>query len=240
MKRALTDNNPMQTNIDPKEIAKFSSKDNWWNKEGDFKPLHDINPIRLQFIQKQDNLKNKTLLDVGCGGGILAESLTKCGAKVTGIDMNEQAIEQARAHAQAEKINVDYQLSTIEEFAKSKFKFDIITCMELLEHVPDPTSIINAARKLIKPNGQIFFATINRNPKAFLFAIIGAEYLLHLLPKGTHTYEKFIRPSELSTWLQQKHFSVNKICGMHYNPITKIYSLSKDVSVNYLLVAVAI
>lgn len=229
----------MPTNIDPREIDKFSTKDNWWNKEGKFKPLHDINPVRLQFIQQQVDLKGKTILDVGCGGGILAEILAKCDAKVTGIDMNEQAIEQARAHDKIKKNNVIYQLSTIEEFTKSKQQFDIITCMELLEHVPNPVSIIHAAKMLIKPKGQIFFATINRNPKAFLLAIVGAEYLLRLLPIGTHTYEKFIRPSELSDWLRQEGFLINKICGMHYNPIAKIYRLSNDTSVNYLLGAVA-
>ena len=227
-------------NVDPKEIAKFSSNDHWWDTNGAFKPLHDINPIRLAFIQQQAALSDKTVLDIGCGGGILAESLAKSGAKVTGIDLNEQALTQAKAHATLKHLDMTYELTSVEDFAHSPQQFDVITCMELLEHVPDPSSIIKAAKKLIKPHGQLFFSTINRNPKAFLLAIVGAEYVLNYLPKGTHSYQKFIRPSELSAWLRQQNLIVTKIAGMQYNTLTKIYRLTNDPSVNYLLAAKAL
>lgn len=229
----------MRENVDPKEVAKFSSKDSWWDTSAEFKPLHDINPVRLEFIQQQINLQDKTVLDVGCGGGILTESLAKCGAKVTGLDVNDEALEQAKAHAEKSKLAIEYVKMTIEKFAESKQQFDVITCMELLEHAPDPASIIHAAKKLIKPQGKIFFATINRNTKAFIQAIVFAEYLLNLLPKGTHDYEKFIRPSELASWLRNENFMIEKITGMKYHPLIKTYKLSKDTSVNYLLAASA-
>ncbi len=227
----------MNTNVDKNELAKFEALAyRWWDEESEFKPLHDINPLRLNFINKIASLKNKKALDIGCGGGILAESMVKEGAQVKGIDLGEASLAVAKIHAKKQNLKIDYEAISAEALAvKAPESFDIVTCMELLEHVPDPAAIVNACAKLATPNGHIFLSTINRNPKSFLFAIIGAEYILNLLPKGTHEYEKFIRPSELDNWVRASDMNTNEIIGMTYNPLDKSYKLSPDTSVNYLL-----
>ncbi len=228
----------MNGNIDLDEVEKFASlAARWWDKDSEFKPLHDINPLRLNYIKEQcgGSLKGKRILDVGCGGGILCESLALEGAEVVGIDLAEAGLEVAKLHLLESGLNVNYQKITAEEFAESNAEtFDIVTCMEMLEHVPEPSSIIKSCSKLAKPQGKVFFSTINRNPKSYFFAIVGAEYVLNLLPKGTHNYEKFIRPSEIDRWARRNNLSINSIIGMTYNPIIKRYKLEKDVSVNYL------
>jgi|TARA_B100000586_G_scaffold91711_1_gene65318 2-polyprenyl-6-hydroxyphenyl methylase/3-demethylubiquinone-9 3-methyltransferase len=228
----------MNGNIDLDEVEKFASlAARWWDKDSEFKPLHDINPLRLNYIKEQcgGSLKGKRILDVGCGGGILCESFALEGAEVVGIDLAEAGLEVAKLHLLESGLNVNYQKITAEEFAESNAEtFDIVTCMEMLEHVPEPSSIIKSCSKLAKPQGKVFFSTINRNPKSYFFAIVGAEYVLNLLPKGTHNYEKFIRPSEIDRWARRNNLSINSIIGMTYNPITKRYKLEKDVSVNYL------
>jgi len=227
----------LNTNVDENELAKFEALAyRWWDEESEFKPLHDINPLRLNFINKIASLKNKKALDIGCGGGILAESMVKKGAQVKGIDLGEAPLAVAKIHAKEQNLKIDYEAISAEALAvKAPESFDIVTCMELLEHVPDPAEIVNACAKLATPNGHIFFSTLNRNPKSFLFAIIGAEYILNLLPKGTHEYEKFIRPSELDNWVRASDMNTNEIIGMTYNPLDKSYKLSPDTSVNYLL-----
>ena len=224
-------------NVDENELAKFESLAyRWWDKESEFKPLHDINPLRLNFIDECAGLNGKLVLDIGCGGGILSESMANRGATVTGIDLGEAPLAVAKIHAKEQGVSIDYQAISAEDFAIERpNSFDIVTCMELLEHVPNPASVVKACSQLIKPNGDIFFSTINRNPKSFLFAIIGAEYILNLLPKGTHEYEKLIRPSELDRWVRQSSLHTKNIIGMNYNPIKKSYKLSADTSVNYLL-----
>jgi 2-polyprenyl-6-hydroxyphenyl methylase/3-demethylubiquinone-9 3-methyltransferase len=228
----------MNGNIDLEEVEKFASlAARWWDKDSEFKPLHDINPLRLNYIKEQcgGSLKGKRILDVGCGGGILCESLALEGAEVVGIDLAEAGLEVAKLHLLESGLDVNYQKITAEEFAESNAEtFDIVTCMEMLEHVPEPSSIIKSCSKLAKPQGKVFFSTINRNPKSYFFAIVGAEYVLNLLPKGTHNYEKFIRPSEIDRWARRNNLSINSMIGMTYNPITKRYKLEKDVSVNYL------
>jgi len=228
----------MNGNIDLDEVEKFASlAARWWDKDSEFKPLHDINPLRLNYIKEQcgGSLKGKRILDVGCGGGILCESLALEGAEVVGIDLAEAGLEVAKLHLLESGLDVNYQKITAEEFAESNAEtFDIVTCMEMLEHVPEPSSIIKSCSKLAKPQGKVFFSTINRNPKSYFFAIVGAEYVLNLLPKGTHNYEKFIRPSEIDRWARRNNLSINSMIGMTYNPITKSYKLEKDVSVNYL------
>lgn len=228
-------------NVDPGEIAKFADlASRWWDKTSEFKPLHDINPLRLDFIDERTNLKNKKVLDIGCGGGILSESMAQRGAEVTGIDLGEAPLSVARLHLKESNLEVDYQLTSAENFAdKHAAKFDIITCMEMLEHVPDPASIITACAKLVKPGGHVFFSTINRNPKAWLLAIVGAEYILNMLPRGTHEYRKLIKPSELSGWVRDAGLSVKELTGMHYNPLLRQYWLGSGVDVNYLLHSVA-
>ncbi|MGD8785210.1 MAG: bifunctional 2-polyprenyl-6-hydroxyphenol methylase/3-demethylubiquinol 3-O-methyltransferase UbiG [Thioalkalispiraceae bacterium] len=232
-----TTQNTSKDNIDPAEIDKFEAlAARWWDAESEFKPLHDINPLRLEYIHRRARLNGKRVIDIGCGGGILAESMATHGATVTGIDMGEAPLAVARLHKHESGVDVDYQKSTAEDFANQHpSQFDVVTCMEMLEHVPDPASVIHACATLVKPGGHVFFSTLNRNPKSFLFAIVGAEYLLKLLPRGTHEYQKFIKPSELSSWARQASLNVNEITGMSYNPFTKTYSLGYDVDVNYLM-----
>lgn len=227
----------MRNNIDASEVAKFNqSAAHWWDLNGEFKALHDINPLRLNFIQQTTSLRDKTVIDIGCGGGILAESMAKMGAQVTGIDMSEAALNVAKLHQYESGTHVDYRLLTAEEIAfEQPEKYDVVTCLEMLEHVPDPAAIIKACAKLVKPNGDIFLSTLNRNAKAYLFAILGAEYILKLIPKNTHDFAKFIRPSELHQWLREAGLSLKEMAGLSYNPLTKHYSLSADVSVNYLV-----
>lgn len=223
-------------NVDYAEISKFSElASRWWDPSSEFKPLHDINPLRLDYINRIEPVKGKTILDVGCGGGILSESLAAKGAIVTAIDMGEAPLAVARLHLKESALEIDYQKNTAEEIANTRPEsFDIVTCLELLEHVPNPESTIAACRKLVKPGGAVFFSTINRNPKSWLFAIVGAEYLLKLLPKGTHEYEKFIRPSEMERWCRRCGLTMHDLIGMHYNPITRHYSLGQGVEVNYI------
>jgi len=224
-------------NIDPNEVAKFSqSARHWWDLNGEFKALHDINPIRINFINQRASLSGKTIIDVGCGGGILSENMAKMGALVTGIDMSEPALQVARLHQYESNVEVNYQLITAEEMAvKQPEQYDIVTCLEMLEHVPDPSSIVSSCAKLVKPGGDIFFSTLNRNIKSYLFAILGAEYLLKLIPKNTHDFVKFIRPSELNTWARNGGLRIIEMIGLGYNPLTKQYFLSEDISVNYLV-----
>ena len=232
--------NQATQNVDPNEIAKFEAlASRWWDKESEFKPLHDINPLRLNYIDERARLPGKRVLDVGCGGGILSEGLCQRGAHVTGIDMGAAPLSVAKLHGLESGIEVDYQQITVEELAEQQAgTFDVVTCLEMLEHVPDPSSIIKACEKLLKPGGQLFLSTINRNPKAFLFAIVGAEHLLKMLPKGTHEYKKFIKPSELSTYVRQASLEFQDITGMVYNPLLKEYKLARDVNVNYLMHAI--
>lgn len=224
-------------NVDELELNKFSNlAHKWWDKTSEFKPLHDINPLRLNYIDKAVTLKSKTVLDVGCGGGILSESMAERGAKVTGIDLGEKALKVAQLHSLESGVTVDYQLISVEKLAEQHpASFDVVTCLEMLEHVPDPASVVAACAKLVKPGGKVFFSTINRNPKAYLFAVIGAEYVLNMLPRGTHDYAKFIKPSELASWMRLAGLSLNHQIGMSYNPITQHYWLGDDVSVNYMM-----
>ena len=224
-------------NVDEVELNKFSNlAHKWWDKTSEFKPLHDINPLRLNYIDKAVTLKGKTVLDVGCGGGILSESMAVRGAKVTGIDLGEKTLKVAQLHSLESGVAVDYQLISVEKLAEQQpASFDVVTCLEMLEHVPDPASVVAACAKLVKPGGKVFFSTINRNPKAYLFAVIGAEYVLNMLPRGTHDYAKFIKPSELASWMRLADLSLNHQIGMSYNPITQHYWLGDDVSVNYMM-----
>jgi len=226
-----------QTNVDFGEINKFEAlAARWWDPHSEFKPLHDINPLRLDYIDRRASLQGKRVLDVGCGGGILSEGMAQRGAEVTGIDMGEAPLAVARLHKHESNLHVDYQQATAEQFAQAQAgQFDVVTCMEMLEHVPDPASVISACAQLVRPGGHVFFSTINRNPKSFLFAIVGAEYLLRMLPRGTHEYSKFIRPSELESWLRHAGLSLRELTGMSYNPLTRRYSLGYDVDVNYLM-----
>ena len=225
------------SNFDAAELNKFSElAHKWWDKTSEFKPLHDINPLRLNYIDNAVCLKGKTVLDVGCGGGILSESMAEKGAKVTGIDLGEKALKVAQLHSLESGVIVDYQLIAVEKLAEQQSaSFDVVTCLEMLEHVPDPASVVAACAKLVKPGGHVFFSTINRNPKAYLFAVIGAEYVLNMLPRGTHDYVKFIKPSELASWMRSTGLSLLGQTGMSYNPITKHYWLDSDISVNYML-----
>jgi 2-polyprenyl-6-hydroxyphenyl methylase/3-demethylubiquinone-9 3-methyltransferase len=225
-------------NVDQSEIAKFEAlASRWWDMESEFKPLHDINPLRTNYIDSLALLAGKKVLDVGCGGGILSEAMAQRGADVTGIDMGEANLTTAKLHALESGVKVDYQCIAVETLAAQQPEsFDVVTCLEMLEHVPDPASIIRACHKLVKPGGQVFFSTINRSPKSYAFAIIGAEYVLRLVPTGTHDYHKFIKPSELTRWCREAGLQAEDMTGMVYNPITKIYSLKdQDVSVNYLM-----
>ncbi len=225
-------------NVDHAEVGKFEElASRWWDRDSEFKPLHDINPLRLEYIDGIAGLAGKRVLDVGCGGGILSESMAARGAEVTGIDMGEAPLEVARLHLLESGLEVDYRRIPAEELAAAEpAAFDVVTCMEMLEHVPDPASIVRACHDLVKPGGYVFFSTINRNPKAYLFAIVGAEYLLNMLPRGTHDYAKFIRPSELVRWAREAGLEAEDISGMTYNPLTREYRLDPaDVSVNYLM-----
>ncbi len=226
-----------QENIDHSEVAKFEAlASGWWDKEGDSKPLHDLNPVRLAYIQRYCTLENSKFIDVGCGGGILSEALAKSGASVTGIDMGKMPLDIAKLHALEAGLTIDYQQITAEgKAAQSAEQFDVVTCMEMLEHVPDPVSVIQACSQLAKPGGDIFFSTLNRHPKAYLLAVLGAEYIMNMLPKGTHDYKRFIRPSEMAAWCRQAGLEVKNITGMSYNPVSKTFKLGDDVKVNYLM-----
>lgn len=225
----------MTQNLDPSEVSKFNDLASiWWDLNGELRTLHHINPVRLSFIDEHAPLAGKKIIDIGCGGGILTESLARKSDQVTGIDASAEAIKVARAHAATENLNIDYQEITAEEFAlKHPGEFDVVTCMELLEHVPDPASVIQACATLLKPGGKVFFSTLNRTLKAYAFAVLGAEYILRLLPKGTHDYAKFIKPSELAQWARPR-LSLEELKGMDYNPFSKKASLTENVSVNYL------
>lgn len=229
--------NSAEDNIDSAEIAKFDAlASRWWDPEGDFRPLHEINPLRLDYIRQRATLEDSRVLDVGCGGGILAESMAQKGAIVTGIDMAEKSLGVARLHQAESGTAVEYVQSTAEDLAEERGgQFDVVTCLEMLEHVPSPAAVIAACSNLVRPGGDVFLSTINRNPKSFLLAIVGAEYLLNLLPRGTHEYEKLIRPSELDSWARNAGLELQGSIGMHYNPMTKEYSLGPNVDVNYLM-----
>lgn len=228
----------MTHNVDPSEIAKFEAlASRWWDPDSEFKPLHAMNPVRAGYIDEHLNIAGKAVLDIGCGGGILTEALAHRGARVTGIDMTDAPLKVARLHALDSGLEgIEYRQMTAEALAEeAPGQFDVITCMEMLEHVPDPTSVIAAIERLLKPGGYAFFSTINRNPKAWVMAIVGAEYVLRLLPKGTHDYKKLIRPSELKHWAEQRNLKTLDLRGIHYNPFSNRFSLNTDVSVNYLM-----
>jgi len=228
-------------NVDTDEIAKFERlAERWWDPHSEFRPLHEVNPLRLGFINDRVGLKDKSVLDIGCGGGILTEAMAAAGAHVTGIDLGEAPLAVARLHLKESNQKVNYRKIAAEDLAREQpAAFDVVTCMELLEHVPDPASTVRACAQLVKPGGQVFFSTINRNPKAWLFAIVGAEYLLQLLPRGTHDYMKFIKPSELTAWARAANLNVREFTGMHYNPLTQQYTLGPGVDVNYIAYCIA-
>lgn len=227
----------MTVNVDPSEIAKFSElAHRWWDPGSEFRPLHDINPLRLGHIDRLASLRGKQVLDVGCGGGILSEAMAERGAHVTGIDLAEKPLKVAQLHLYESGREVDYRLVSVEQMAAERpASFDVVTCMELLEHVPDPRSTVSACARVLRPGGWAFFSTINRNPKSYLFAIIGAEYVLNLLPRGTHDYAKFIKPSELGAMCRDAGLDVTGMIGMTYNPFTKRYALEPNTDVNYIL-----
>ncbi len=227
----------MTINVDPAEVAKFSEiAHRWWDPNSEFKPLHDINPLRLDYIDGLVGLRGKTVLDVGCGGGILAESMAQRGAQVTGIDLAEPPLKVAELHLRESGIRVDYRYISAEDLARElPRRFDIVTCMELLEHVPEPASTVRACADLVKPGGHVFFSTINRKPKSYLYAVIGAEYVLKLLPRGTHSYARFIKPSELGAYSREAGLDICEVIGMTYNPFTQIYALEPDADVNYIM-----
>ena len=228
--------NTSAANVDPVEIDKFAAlASRWWDRNSEFKPLHDINPLRLDYVDQRAGLQGKRVLDVGCGGGILAESMAARGARVTGIDMGEAALGVAKLHLLESGLHVDYRHTSVEQLAQEiPGSFDVVTCMEMLEHVPDPVSVIEACARLVKPEGRVFFSTLNRTPKSYVFAIVGAEYVLRLLPKGTHNYAKFIRPSELESWARHGGLKLVDLTGMSYNPFSRSYTLGRDLDVNYL------
>jgi len=231
-------NQTRYANVDPQEVAKFEAMSTrWWDKEGEFKPLHDLNPARLEYIQQRANgLSGKKVLDVGCGGGILSESMAHEGADVTGIDMGDANLTIAKMHLYESGEKVSYQKMMVEEMAEQQpEQYDVVTCLEMLEHVPDPGSVISACKKLVKADGHVFFSTVNRNVKSYAMAIVGAEYLMKLLPKGTHDYKKFIRPAELDQWIRQAKLKTKHISGMTYNPFTGHCVLSDNIDINYLV-----
>lgn len=227
-------------NVDPEEIRKFASlAAHWWDASGELKTLHQINPLRLCYIKEKTVLSGNKIIDIGCGGGILTEALASEGADVTGVDMNKAALDVAKLHLLESSLKVDYLHTTAEAIANTRpAEFDVVTCLEMLEHVPDPAAVVTACAALVKPGGHVIFSTLNRNPKSYLFAILGAEYLLKLLPKNTHDYAKFIRPSELSNWARQAGLIPKEIKGVAYNPFTQTFALTDDTSVNYLFYAV--
>jgi 2-polyprenyl-6-hydroxyphenyl methylase / 3-demethylubiquinone-9 3-methyltransferase len=228
----------MNVNVDPSELAKFSAlAHHWWDPGSEFKPLHDINPLRLGYIARQcGGLEGKAVLDVGCGGGILTEAMAREGATVMGIDLSEKALGVARLHQIESGTKVDYRLMSAEAFAiEAPATFDIVTCMELLEHVPDPASTVGACARLVRPGGRVVFSTINRNAKAYALAIVGAEYVLRLLPRGTHDYQRFLKPSEIAAFAREAGLETDALIGMTYNPLTKVYRLEADTSVNYIM-----
>jgi 2-polyprenyl-6-hydroxyphenyl methylase/3-demethylubiquinone-9 3-methyltransferase len=230
--------NSAELNVDPKEISKFEElASRWWDRNSEFKPLHEINPLRANFIDRISPVAGTQLIDVGCGGGILAESMARRGATVTGIDMGAAPLNVARIHQLESGVEVDYHQTTAEQMAEAHAgAFDVVCCLEMLEHVPDPSSVIRACADLCQPGGNLYFSTINRNPKSYLFAVVGAEYMLKLLPKGTHDYAKFIKPSELATWIRDAGLELGEMTGLLYNPLTQNYWLEKrDVSVNYMV-----
>ena len=229
--------NPAESNVDAAEVAKFDAlASRWWDPEGEFRPLHEINPLRLDWIRQYVDLRDSRVVDVGCGGGILTEAMAGCGATVTGIDMAEAPLAVARLHQAESGAAVDYRQMTAEQLAaEAAGGFDVVTCLEMLEHVPSPARVVASVAELVRPGGHVFFSTINRNPKSFLFAIVGAEYLLRLLPAGTHEYQKFIRPSELDGWARAAGLELRASIGMHYNPLTKEYTLGPGLGVNYLM-----
>jgi 2-polyprenyl-6-hydroxyphenyl methylase / 3-demethylubiquinone-9 3-methyltransferase len=224
-------------NVDPSEIAKFSAlAHKWWDIESEFKPLHEINPLRIDFMQKHVDLAGKKILDVGCGGGILAEGLARQGASVTGIDLAEKSLKVAKLHLFESKLEVDYRCIPVEQLATEEPEsYDIVTCMEMLEHVPSPASVVAACARLVKPGGWVFFSTLNRNAKSYMLAVVGAEYVLGMLPRGTHDYAKFIKPSELARMTRNAEIETVSLSGLSYNPLTKIYKLDDDAAVNYLI-----
>ena len=229
-----------QANVDPAEIEKFQAvASRWWDPQSEFKALHDINPLRVDYIELHSGgLDGKRVVDIGCGGGILAEAMAAKGARVTGIDMAELSIKVARLHLHESQLEVDYQLVTAEKFAEQEAaQFDVVTCLEMLEHVPDPASVIAAAARLLKPGGRLFLSTLNRNPKSFALAIVGAEYLLGLIPRGTHEYRRFIKPSEVAAQLRVNQLKLLDLSGLSYNPLTQSYRLGSDIDVNYLVTA---
>jgi 2-polyprenyl-6-hydroxyphenyl methylase / 3-demethylubiquinone-9 3-methyltransferase len=220
-------------NVDQAEIEKFSAlAHRWWDPEGEFRPLHQINPLRLEWIAGHAELAGASVLDVGCGGGILAEAMARRGAHVTGIDLSEKALRVAELHLHESKLDIRYRKVSVEECTG---EFDVVTCMELLEHVPDPQRMVAACARLVRPGGRVFFSTLNRNAKAYLFAVVGAEYVLGLLPRGTHDYQRFIKPSELSRWSRAAGLALEELKGMTYNPLTRRYRLGEDCDVNYLI-----
>lgn len=227
----------MTANVDPQELAKFGDlAHRWWDPNSEFKPLHDINPLRLGWIDRKCGLKGKKVIDVGCGGGLLSEGMAALGADVTGIDLGEKAIGVARLHLYESGLKVEYRLVSAERMAEERpSSFDVVTCLEMLEHVPDPAGIVQACTRLVKPGGDVFFSTINRNPKAYLFAIVGAEYVLNMLPRGTHDYGRFLRPAELARHCRDSGLTAVEIVGLTYNPFTRSYALGSDTSVNYLV-----
>ena len=227
---------PENRNVDTAEVTKFADRAaNWWSRNGDFKTLHDINPLRLDYIDRLAPLKDRKVIDIGCGGGLLTEGMAKRGAHVIGIDMGKAPLTIARLHQHESGLDIDYRQTTAEHMAATESgSFDTVTCLEMLEHVPDPAAVIAACAQLIKDDGRVFLSTINRNPKAYLFAVVGAEYLLRLLPKGTHDYSKFIRPSEMEKWARAAGLQMTDLTGMSYNPLTREYKLGSDVSVNYM------
>ena len=234
----ITTSTAAPPNVDPAELAKFAAlAHRWWDPGGEFKPLHDINPLRLGWVQRiVGDLRGKRILDVGCGGGILSESMAASGARVTGIDLSDKALGVARLHKLESGADLEYRLVAAETLAaESPGAYDVVTCMEMLEHVPEPASVVAAVATLVKPGGTVVISTLNRNPKAYVFAVIGAEYVLGLLPKGTHDWSRFIKPSEIAAWGRRVHLELIEIIGMTYNPLSRQYRLERDVSVNYLM-----